>query len=113
MMLTDLAYPLQIVNGNLKIVTGDEVIKQHIRSWLETEPQERVMRIAYGTENFLFDSSNNWDIVAIDLKRSLTREIPEASFDISINPTDIGDLNIVVNWETDIKQIPLEYTVGM
>ena len=110
-MITDLAYPLKIINGNLQTVSGDEVIHQHIRSWLETELKERVMRLDYGTENFLFETKNDWAIVAMDITRDLIKEIPQADFNVSIEADNLGNLEVTVNWSTDIQQAPIVFTV--
>jgi len=110
-MLTDLAYPLKIINGTLQTVSGDDVIRQHIRSWLETELKERVMRLDYGTENFLFETKSDWSIVAIDINRDLTREIPQATFTVSIQTDNLGNLEVTVNWSTDTQQTPIVFTV--
>jgi len=110
-MLTDLAYPLKIINGTLQTVSGDDVIRQHIRSWLETELKERVMRLDYGTENFLFETKNDWAIASMDINRSLTKEIPQATFTVSIQTDNLGNLEVTVNWSTDIQQTPIVFTV--
>ena len=110
-MITDLAYPLTVVNGNLKTVSDDFVIAAHIRSWLATEPHERIMRQNYGTTNYLFTSENAFELVAIDLKRNLTSEIPQADFDVLITPNDNGELTITINWSTNVQQTPLIFTV--
>ena len=110
-MITDLAYPLAIINGTLQTVSGDDVIRQHIRSWLETELKERVMRLDYGTKNFLFETKNDWSIVAIDINRDLIKEIPQADFNVSIEADNLGNLEVTVNWSTDIQQTPIVFTV--
>jgi len=110
-MITDLAYPLAIINGTLQTVSGDEVIRQHIRSFLETELKERVMRLDYGTENFLFETKSDWAIVAMDITRDLTKEIPQADFNVSFEADNLGNLEVTVNWSTDTQQTPIVFTV--
>ena len=110
-MITDLAYPLAIINGNLKVVNGDGVIRQHIRSWLETELKERVMKLDYGTRDYLFETKSDWSIVAIDINRDLIKEIPQADFNVSIQADNLGNLEVTVNWSTDTQQTPIVFTV--
>lgn len=110
-MVTDLAYPLQIINGNLKVVNGDEVIRQHIISWLQTELKERVLRLDYGTRDYIFETKSDWSIVAMDIDRDLTREIPQASFNVLIEADNLGNLEVTVNWSTDTQQTPIVFTV--
>lgn len=53
-----IAYPLQIVNGNLAVKTDYELKSQEIRSVIETRFFERVMRADYGVGDHTLDVMN-------------------------------------------------------
>jgi hypothetical protein len=52
------SYPLEIVDGGLKLATGIKLTEQAVLSVLETRPGERVMRGDYGLPNLIFSQLN-------------------------------------------------------
>ena len=51
-----LKYPLEVVNGQLKIAEDLGIVEQNIIEILETRPTERVMRTTYGFDPKIFNT---------------------------------------------------------
>lgn len=114
-ILTGLAYPLEVdnVTGNLKTQSDAELIADHILSWLETEPLERVMRPDYGTPGYLFTTQQNWGVIAAAVEARLRANIPQATFTVEGNLTDDGEGQLDVYWAVQgIEQEPIQVVVG-
>lgn len=99
-ILTGLAYPLEVdeATGNLKTQSDAELIADHILSWLETEPLERVMRPDYGTPGYLFTTQQNWGAIAAAVEQRLRANIPQATFTVEGSLTDEGEAQLDVYW---------------
>jgi hypothetical protein len=95
---TGISFPLQVENGNLKVSSGIDVIRDHIISFISTEKLERVMRLNYGIESNLFETESDLDVLSIGLKEALTSEIPQATFKITTEFNDLGELLIEIQW---------------
>lgn len=98
-----LAYPLEIVNGTLKLAEDEDVVEQQIISVIETRPFERVMRADYGLIDSTFDTI---DPAAIDAK------ISEA---ITEQVGGISDISVQGRWangENGVYNIQIFYTVA-
>lgn len=99
-ILTGLAYPLEVdeATGNLKTQSDADLIADHILSWLETEPLERVMRPDYGTPGYLFTSQQNWGVIAAAIEQRLRSNIPQATFTVTGSLNEEGEAVLDVNW---------------
>lgn len=99
-ILTGFAYPLEVdaSTGSLKLQSDGDLIADHILSWLETEPLERVMRLDYGTPGYLFTTQQNWQAIAAAVEQRLRANIPQAVFTVMGALTDDGEAELTVNW---------------
>jgi hypothetical protein len=94
------AYPLEIdpATGGLKLQSDVDLIADHILSWLETEPNERVMNPAYGTASWLFQSISDVSAIAALNQERLTANVPQATFNVLGDVTDQGEFQLDVYW---------------
>lgn len=95
---TGISFPLQIKNGSLAVSSGSELLKGHIKSWLQTELKERVMRPTYGLEDYLFTSIQDIKLIESNIYQGLTKNIPEASFLVNGILNDSGEAVFYVYW---------------
>lgn len=93
-----LAYPLEVSNGGLALSQDADLLHDHILSFLETEPLERVMALDYGTRNFLFTSQPDWGAVAAEVEARLIANIPQCEFTVASSLNDAGEALLQVNW---------------
>lgn len=98
-IITGLSYPLEISEGNLKISSNENLIRQHILSWLETFKNERV-EPDYGIKMYVGKSQNK-SVIESEIFNDLLRNIPDTRFNVKVTDNDTGDLLITVEWATD------------
>lgn len=99
-MTTGLAFPLQIATnkGDLLLYTDAKLYESHILNWLLTVPKERVMRLRYGMQDFLFDAvSNTAEIVAM-VKAGLKEYVPSVTIHQVTVMVEGGNIAISVYW---------------
>lgn len=96
-----IAFPLQIdpIRGNLKVATEGELFKGHILSWLQTFPRERVMRPQYGMRDPLFESIQDINTFAAEIREGLIRYVPDVEFQVAGTINDQGEALISVYWQ--------------
>jgi len=82
-----LSYPLEVVNGRLKLSEDEQLVTEHIYSVLETRPYERVMRADYGLQDRTFETM---DPLAINAK--ITAAITE-------QVVGVQDLRVEGSWQ--------------
>ena len=93
--MTILSYPLQLDgNGNLKVSSDLDRIRDLIWSFIETLPGENPMRPTYGTPSPVFDTQNDWNSYIARLQTKLTEEIPEGDFAINSTIFDDGSSGV-------------------
>lgn len=114
--LSGLAYPLQVSpSGNLLLAINEELIRDHILSFLRTIPGERVMVLSYGTENQLFKPYDDLLTVNSLLGLRLEQWIPQATFRCESEYLDTGEVTTNIFWslrETPNVQNTFTYTWG-
>ncbi len=106
-----LSYPLEVVNGNLKLSEDAQLVSEHIYSVLETRPYERVMRASYGLQDNTFDVMNP---IAINAKISTAifeevgGEIEDLRVEGAWQKGDSGIYNVRILYKFNgITQTPL------
>lgn len=82
-----LSYPLEVVNGRLRLSEDSDLVAERIYSVLETRPYERVMRADYGLQDRTFETM---DPLAINAK--ITAAITE-------QVGGINDLRVEGSWQ--------------
>jgi len=110
-MVTGIIFPLSIANGNLAVASEGELFKGHILSWLQTQPKERVMRPAYGMDDYLFDSIPDISAVTSNIKAGLQNYIPEVEFDVQGLINDAGEVLVYVYWTYQDNESVLKITL--
>lgn len=85
-MTVGLTFPIQLdpQNGSLKLSTGTQRIQEQILEILTTDFLSRVLRPEFGSEQFLFQSLTNPEVLAARVQFSLRRYL---SVNIVINVT--------------------------
>ncbi len=96
--LRGIAYRLAVKDGQLVTHTDLDLILDHIMSVLETEPYERVMRLNFGTPDFLFTGVKDINLIAQWVRQCLEREIPDVVFGVQGAISDDGAGVLRVNW---------------
>ena len=107
--LTGISYPFELDgSGGLKISSDENLIATHIISMLETEPGESPMRPNYGIPGNLFEAEQNFAGYAASVRRLLTREIPQARFEVVGELDDSGNAQLEIEWTVEgVFQEPL------
>lgn len=78
MVRQTLSYPLEAVNGDLKLSNGIACDFEAIAAVLETRPGERIMRpFTFGYEPALFEPIPSPDIPAKRIEVSLLDQVPQ------------------------------------
>jgi phage baseplate assembly protein W len=97
------SYPLQIVNGSIRISDGENYIRDQIKSYVETLPSERVFWRDYGCSLEVFEAFNG-DLSQImnALNYDLNRWV-STSLRINSNFQQDGNLDIEIRIPTDAK----------
>ena len=78
-----LSYPLEVVNGNLKLSEDAQLATEHIYSVLETRPYERVMRADYGLQDNTFETMNPQAINA-KISNAITEQVGGEVTDVRV-----------------------------
>lgn len=110
-LIKGIAYPLQIdpIQGNLVVKEDEALIKDHIFSVLETRPLERVMRPAYGTPEYIFDTVQSMTAIARKVENKLRESIPQAEFRVTGKLGTEGEGTLTIYWAVNrIGQQPIE-----
>ena len=97
-----LAYPLEIVNGQLKLAEDLDVVEQNIIEILETRPTERVMRTTYGFDPKIFNILEP-NAINARIHRAIMEEVPAVQ-----NLEVIGRMDTL---DTGTYNVTLKYTV--
>lgn len=111
--LRGIAYPLKIKNGAIALAIDADMVKGHIFSVLQTEPGERVMRLRYGTPDYLFDGVRDINVIAQFVRSRLVAEIPDVEFAVRGQIDDGGAAVLSVGWALDGQpQPPLNFELA-
>ena len=97
-----LAYPLEVVNGQLKIAEDISVVEQNIIEVLETRPTERAMRVTYGFDPKIF-STLEPNAINARIHKAVIDEVKSISY-LEVN----GRVDTA---ETGTYQVSLNYSV--
>jgi len=97
-----LAYPLEVVGGQLKIAEDISVIEQNIMEVLETRPTERAMRVTYGFDPKIFNTLEP-NAINARIHKAVVDEIRAISHLEVIGAVDKAD--------TGTYQVTLNYSV--
>lgn len=98
--LTGLSYPLQLNgNGGLKLSSNSDRIQEQIIEILDTQINERVLRIEFGTNDYLFDALSE-SVIETQLQRVLSRYIKNTDLKVkaSIDDDGVCDLRIYYSY---------------
>ena len=111
-----LAYPLEVVDGQLKTVTDLKVIEQNIIEILETRPTERVMRTTYGFDPKIFNTLEP-NAINARIHRAITNEVKAVSHLEVIGDVDAADggtYQVSLNYSVQgVPAPPLNLSLGM
>ena len=115
--LRGLSYPLEVVNGNLRLSEDAELATEHIYSVLETRPYERVMRADYGLQDNTFEVMNPAAITA-KISNAITEQVGGEITDLRIQGSwrkgDSGIFNVRVLFKFNgITQPPLTVSLAI
>lgn len=107
------SYPLQIVNGSLRVSEDYDLIREAIASVLETRQLERVLRPDYGTPDFVFSTVSRNGAIAERMQLSLEQQIDDAECRVIGRASESGDYYARVEWAAgEIPQPPIEYRLS-
>jgi hypothetical protein len=96
--ITGVVWPLRVDGGNLAIASDAALIAGHIRHMFAVPPPENPMRRAVGIPSALFDSVAGAGAIAVGVGSRLRAAIPEATFAVSADIREGGELFIQNNW---------------
>ena len=97
-----LAYPLEVIDGQLKTVEDLAVVEQNIIEILETRPTERVMRTTYGWDPKIFNTLEP-NAINARIHKAVVDEVKAVSHLEVIGRVDPGD--------SGTYQVTLKYSV--
>lgn len=111
-----IAYPLNIVNGNLAVKTDYDLKTQEIRSVVETRFFERVMRADYGVADHTLDIMNPGQINS-EFQTSIMQEVQGlSSLNVSgdwLSQGEDGVYKVFIVYTVDgVPQPPLEFALA-
>jgi hypothetical protein len=99
-----IAYPLQVLNGNLQTSVDFALITQQIRSIVETRYFERVMRADYGIGDYVLEILDPGQINSA------------IQYSILQNVTGLSDLSVTGDWFTGgdngVYRVFIQYAVA-
>ncbi len=99
-----IAYPLQVLNGNLQTSVDFALITQQIRSIVETRYFERVMRADYGIGDYVLEILDPGQVNSA------------IQYSILQNVNGLSDLSVMGDWvtggEDGIYRVFIQYAVG-
>jgi hypothetical protein len=97
-MVLGIAYPLQIVKGQLVTSSDAELAYQHIKAVIQTETFERLGLINFGLPDYTFTSYPNFLQVGNDIKERLETNVTECRFNVNSDLDDNGIGVIQIYW---------------
>lgn len=98
MSIRGLKYPLELENGGLKVVSGDELTASWIRHVITTEKFELIMRPTYGVNNELFEPLAEGE-VKLRYLTELEKRIPGTKFQVDVELQAENNVLVSVGWE--------------
>ena len=98
-----LMYPLEVQDGQLRLVSDIEIVEQNIIQVLETRPTERVMRVDYGFDPKIFNTLEP-NAINARIHRAVMGQVKGVSALIVDGNVDKGD--------TGTYQVTLKYKVN-
>ncbi len=108
--LRNLAYPLTAKNGSLALSEDYSVIRDAIFSVLETRPGERVLRVRFGSPDFIFDSVAHPQGILSRIQTALEEQIVDVEFSVTGSIGDDGVLPVRIEWSVNGQlQAPIEF----
>lgn len=96
------AYPLEVVNGQIKVVSDLDIVAQNIIEILETRPSERVMRTSYGFDPKIFNTLEP-NVINARIHRAITDEVKAVS--------SLQVVGNVAKGDAGTYQVTLKYAV--
>ena len=103
-----LAYPLEIVNGQLKLAEDVAIVEQNIMEILETRPTERVMRTTYGFDPKIFNTLEP-NAINARIYRAIMEEIPAVqNLEVigRMDTLDSGTYNVTLKYSVQGVPVP-------
>lgn len=92
--LSGFTYPLQTDgNGGLSLSTNSDRIEQQIIEILDTRINERVLRVEFGTNDYLFDSLSE-SVIEAQLQRILEQYIRNTELSVKVYINDDGECDV-------------------
>lgn len=98
-MIQDVQFPLRIANGDIAVVSNEELIKSQILLYITTLVGELVWDRNYGVPNYLFQSRGNIRRDLAIIQTTLQKDIPTAFFNVRGDLDENGLLQIGINWD--------------
>ena len=111
-----LAYPLVVVDGQLKLTTDLNVVEQNIIEILETRPTERVMRATYGFDPKIFNTLEP-NAINARIHRAVIEEVKAVShLEVTgrVDTLDTGTYNVTLKYSVQgVPAPPLNLSLSM
>lgn len=101
-----LMYPLEVKNGQLRVISDLEVVEQNIIEVLETRPSERVMRVDYGFDPKIFNTMEP-NAINARIHRAVTKQVQGITslvVDGRIDSADQGTYRVTLSYK--VKGVP-------
>lgn len=88
--LRGFTYPLQLDgNGGISLSINSDRIEQQILELLDTQINERVLRVELGTTDYIFDSLSE-SVIEVQLQRIFEKYIKNTEIKVKASITDNG-----------------------
>ena len=103
-----LAYPLEIVDGQLRVAEDGSIVEQNIMEILETRPTERVMRTTYGFDPKIFNILEP-NAINARIYRAIMEEIPAVqNLEVigRMDTLDSGTYNVTLKYSVQGVPVP-------
>lgn len=103
-----LAYPLEIVDGQLRVAEDVSIVEQNIMEILETRPTERVMRTTYGFDPKIFNTLEP-NAINARIHRAIMEEIPAVqNLEVigRMDTLDSGTYNVTLKYSVQGVPVP-------
>jgi len=111
-MATGIAFPLEIVKGQLKTHSDFDLVYGHVLATVQTEVRERLGLINFGLIDYTFASYFDFLRVGNDIRERLESAIPDAGFNVLADLRDDGIGTVAINisyQDEDDQDINLEF----
>lgn len=109
-------YPLEVLNGQIRVVNDIQVVEQNIISVLETRPTERVMRVNYGWDPKIFNTMEP-NAINARIHRAVMSEVKGISaliVDGNIAAADDGTYQVTLKYKVNgVPAPPLNLSLNM